>query len=250
MLIHFHHHDQSFSARLTDGIDLSLPLTPDPTATSAWYCPPVSIEPVRMGNWVGEVAQGASVNFRNITFNPHGNGTHTECLGHITREPYTLQQCMRDYFFYARLVSIAPQRLENGDEVITDAHLRPFFEGKTPPKALLLRTLPNAETKRHRAYTETNPPYLTDEAMHFIVAQGIEHLLLDLPSVDRESDGGKLSTHHIFWNYPAEPRTHCTITELFYAPDSVADGDYLLNLMVAAVENDAAPSKPVLYRLG
>jgi hypothetical protein len=32
-------------------------------------------------------------------------------------------------------------------------------------------------------------------------------------------------------------------------PNTIKDGLYFLNLMVAAIENDASPSKPVLYEI-
>jgi hypothetical protein len=38
-----------------------------------------------------------------------------------------------------------------------------------------------------------------------------------------------------------------TITELIFVPNEVKDGPYLLNLQTAAFENDATPSRPVIY---
>ena len=77
----------------------------------------------------------------------------------------------------------------------------------------------------------------------------VQHLLLDLPSVDREEDAGQLLAHHAFWQYPAQPRREATITELIFVPDEVADGLYLLNIQITSLELDASPSKPVLYLL-
>ncbi|MCB0558058.1 MAG: cyclase family protein, partial [Phaeodactylibacter sp.] len=71
----------------------------------------------------------------------------------------------------------------------------------------------------------------------------------DLPSVDREEDGGKLLAHRAFWSYPETPRTDCTITELIFVNNSIQDGLYLLNIMIASFEIDASPGKPVLYKL-
>ena len=79
---------------------------------------------------------------------------------------------------------------------------------------------------------------------------GIEHLLVDLPSVDREEDQGRLSAHKAFWGMETGPlRINSTITELIYVPDEIPDGLYLLNLQVMNLANDAAPSRPVLYAL-
>lgn len=242
---------QRYRADLTQGIDCSTPLQAGNTL-SAWYVEPISIEPVRGDGFTGAVSEGGSVNFRNIRFNPHGHGTHTECYGHITPEVHSVNQLLRTYHHPALLRSIEPETatephaeygIEPGDAIITANQLP---DGPLPP-AFILRTLPNSPDKLRKAYSNTNPPYFAADAMQKLVNAGVEHLLLDMPSVDRESDGGALRAHHIFWGLPAAPRTHCTITEMVYAPDVLADGLYLLNLQVAPFENDASPSRPVLY---
>ena len=68
-----------------------------------------------------------------------------------------------------------------------------------------------------------------------------------MPSVDRENDNGALAFHHAFWQVPQNPQFHKTITELVYVPDSLPDGDYILNLQTAPFENDASPSRPLLF---
>lgn len=248
MLIDILHHQKRFKAELNKPIDISIPLKPGTDNVNAWYCDPVRIEPVVMGDWIGDVNQGGSVNFRNVFLNPHGNGTHTECAGHISRENITLNSCLRNFFFIAELVTILPKQIGNGDLVIDVEHLKMFLEDKSP-EALVIRTISNGPEKMVMQYSNTNPPYLTEEAMQYIHEKNILHLLIDLPSVDREKDDGKLASHHIFFQYPASTRLDRTITELIYVPNDVYDGDYLLNLMITSLENDASPSKPVLYKL-
>ena len=85
--------------------------------------------------------------------------------------------------------------------------------------------------------------------MKLLVEKGVEHLLVDLPSVDREVDGGRLEAHRAFWGVPESPRHQCSITELIYMPSSAPDGMYVLHLSVAPMQNDAATSRPVLYPL-
>jgi hypothetical protein len=89
---------------------------------------------------------------------------------------------------------------------------------------------------------------LDQHAATFLRVLGVNHLLIDTPSVDREEDGGELLAHHAFWNVPDEPRYRATITELIYVPDEIEDGPYILNIQMAPFENDASPSRPVLYR--
>ena len=83
--------------------------------------------------------------------------------------------------------------------------------------------------------------------MQKIVDLGINHLLIDLPSVDPEWDNGALASHHIYWNYPDNPRLDASITEFAFVRDDIQDGEYLLKLNVSNFESDAAPSRPVLY---
>ena len=116
-------------------------------------------------------------------------------------------------------------------------------------EALIIRTKPNDHSKTNRQYSGTNFPYLTLGAMQRIVDAGVQHLLVDLPSVDREEDGGALAAHHLFWNVPAEPNFQKTITELIYVPNEISDGNYILNLQVSNFANDAAPSRPMLFDL-
>jgi arylformamidase len=234
-------------------IDLSIPLIAGEGRLSAWYVPPISIEPVRGDGFVGSVAEGGSVNFRDIQFNPHGHGTHTECVGHISKEFYSVNNAVNRYMCMAEVVSIEPSRSQrdldwekSGDLVITAEQINEVLLHGFP-EALVIRTLPNGMDKKVRKYSNTNPPYLTEEAAKLLHDKGVQHLLIDTPSVDRESDAGMLKAHHAFWAYPHDIKTDRTITELVYVPDSVIDGMYLLNLQFAPFENDASPSRPVLF---
>lgn len=229
----------------SNGIDISISFREDPKATSAWYVGPISIEPVVMGNWIGSVAAGSSVNFRNVRLNPHGNGTHTECIGHITKEVYSVNKALKKWWFNCILITINPE-VRNGDKVITSAQIKAALNGKCE-EAIVIRTLPNTDEKLFTNYSNTNPTYLEAEAADWLRINGVMHLLIDLPSVDREEDSGELAAHKAFWNFHIEPRMDATITELIYVPSHVMDGNYLLNLQVAPLENDASPSRPILY---
>jgi len=245
--------NNQFEIDLSKPIDISIPLSNTDQNPIAWYIEKPVIEPVKFGDWIGKVSEGSSTNFNNIFFNPHGHGTHTECLGHITREFYSINQCLKQFFFLAELISIEPKQIKE-DLVITKAQIESALNGKTT-EAIIIRTLPNVEAKKHKNYSHTNPPYLEEAAATFIRERGIKHLLIDLPSVDREEDEGKLLAHKAFWNVKdvnalnTDARLDCTITEMIFVNDEVKDGSYILNLQIASFENDASPSKPVLYAI-
>ena len=242
------HKSHSYNIDLKRPIDISIPLCAGAHNVNAWWAGPVKIDPVRMGDFVGDVNQGGSVNFRNVFLNPHGNGTHTECVGHISKEPFTINQSLKTFFFLAQVITLKPTIIENGDAVILKEQLQKLSLN-ADCDALIIRTLPNGMDKLQKQYSGTNFPYVDKDAMHYIVDQNIQHFLIDLPSVDRERDEGKLQAHHVFWNYPENARTTATITEMIYVADEIVDGIYFLNLQITALENDASPSKPVLYKI-
>jgi len=246
---------RTFSFDPAAPLDISLPLAPGEQQVNCFWAEPVQFDVIRVGSFVGSVAEGGSTNYKRVHVTPHGNGTHTECYGHISPEPEaTLDRCLRRFLFVAKLISVEPQQQANGDLVVmlTDvqqALSRLGTSTELTPEALVLRTLPNEQSKQTRHYSGTNPTYLEPALAHYVADHQVQHLLLDLPSVDREEDGGALLAHHAFWQYPAAPRREATITELIFVPDEVPDGLYLLNLQVTSLMLDASPSKPILYSL-
>ncbi len=231
----------------SEPIDISIPLQDSEQNLRAWYLSKPVIEPVKMDEWVGSVQSGASVNFNNIQFNPHGHMTHTESVGHITPGFYSVNKVLDNYFFRAELISVVPEN-KGKDRVISAKQIMGLL-GVKKPQALVIRTLPNTQSKKSRKYDDTNWPYMEEDAAVFLRELGVDHLMVDTPSVDKERDGGALLAHKAFWHYPERIRKGATITELIYVPNTVEDGSYLLNLQIAPFENDAAPSRPVLYKL-
>lgn len=250
MIAEITHRGRAFKVDLSRPIDLSLPLGPE--GPRAWHVGPLRIEAVRMGERVFEVRQGAPVNFRDVRFNPHGHGTHTESVGHISPDIQPVGNLLKRYFFLAQVVSVRPETRRapdaKEDRVVTLEQLRGVVNER-PPEALVLRTLPNDEAAATRDWTGSNPCYLQSTACAWLRSIGVKHLLLDLPSADREEDGGVLAAHHAFWDFPSTIDAERTITEMIHVPGAVPDGDYLLELQLPHLMNDAAPSRPVLYAL-
>ena len=248
------HNNSTYNIDLLNPIDISIPLTNTTENPIAWYIDKPVIEPVKFEEWIGKVSSGmSSTNFNNIQFNPHAHGTHTECLGHITHEFYSVNQALKKFFFIAELISVEPE-LIGEDLIISKYQIEKALKDKKP-EAIVIRTLPNNVSKLSKKYSHTNPPFLAEEAARFICESGIQHLLIDLPSVDKEKDEGKLLAHKAFWNVTdvrnlnEDARFDCAITEMIYVGNEVVDGSYLLNLQIASFENDASPSKPVLYKI-
>ncbi len=232
---------------LHKGVSLAIPLIPNQVNVNCYYADQPRTSTIRSGDFVGSVAEGGSVNYQSISLTPHGNGTHTECYGHISSDGFTIIDCQIPPFLLAQLVTISPK--EKGEDQVISWEILQKHLTVPAPEALIIRTLPNSKNKLKRAYSGTNPPYLAPEVGRKLQECNITHLLIDLPSVDREEDAGKLAVHKGFWNFPSAPRHHATITELIFVPNHLTDGNYALNLQLPRIALDAVPSQPIVYPL-
>lgn len=232
---------------LSQPLDISIPINGNSSNVNAWYIGPPKIAPEVFNDKTISVKDGAAVNFNSITFNPHSHGTHTETVGHITKEHYSINKHLKQFFFLAEVITVAPEKF-NDDYVISAKQLQ-FAIGNKKREAVVIRTIPNTKDKKSKQYSNTNWTYFQEDAIKLLVKKGIKHLLIDLPSVDREEDGGELKGHKAFWNLNGKIRKDATITELVYVSNKIDDGCYMLNLQIAPFDNDATPSKPILYKV-
>ena len=265
--------DQTYKIDAENPLDISIPLNFNGEQPNAYGVEKATSKPCEAGDLVGDTRRGGSCNFEQYTFIPHCNGTHTECVGHITQERISIRDCLQDAFVSADLISVEPEKtsetkdtysigLSENDLLITrDACEKALRNSNfkfqiSNSSALIIRTLPNNESKLTKTYLEEIPPFFSNEGLAFIIESGIKHLLVDLPSIDRIFDEGKLSNHRAFWNIKqgefklnSESRINSTITELIYVPNKIKDGNYLLNLQIAPFAGDAAPSRPLLFEI-
>lgn len=242
--------DQNYMIDTNEPLDISLPLTFDRKNVTAWGMPPPEAKPIVAGKFVGSVEKGAPVNFFTYTLAPHAHGTHTECVGHITEEMQSIQNVLKHQFYIAKLITVDPEKIGE-DKVLTVQRLKMALE-ETPQfvEALIIRTLPNSEEKKYFQYSGKNPVYIHHDAMDLISDMtNILHLLVDMPSVDREEDQGKLLAHKIFWLKYPQLTLKRTITELIYVDNMIVDGIYLLHLGISPGKLDAVSSRPVIYSI-
>lgn len=344
MIIKFEINGVELISDLSSGIDISIPLIFNKNENNQnlqpnnYSVPFAKSTSYKDGQFIGDINQGGNCNFDELTLIPHCNGTHTECLGHITKERYTINELLYEHHTYSILITVAPiqikdllekanfektiQTSENinvssnlikylpysnekhnekpndklsdyitnqeiqDDFIITGdliyesliktlylnfdllSNIIPKFNLMLENreinkilkllniKSIIIRTLPNFETKKNQNYIQTPPAYLTNDAMELINSLKFKHLLIDLPSVDRQFDDGVLSSHHIFWNVKGNSQKQIsnienlnTITEMIYVKSEISDGFYLLNLQIAPFELDASPSKPIIYSI-
>lgn len=256
-----------YAADLSDPLSIAMPLDFDGVQPNHFGAPRAHAQPLSGDGFVGDVRAGGSVNCERLTLVPHCNGTHTECVGHVTTDRIAVHEVLRGGLSIARLVSVRPTPVgasgeqadpdaTPGELVITAAALgRALATLPGDSEALILRTLPNDASKLGRRYEGAAPaPYLTPQAAALLVAADVRHLVVDLPSIDRAVDHGRLVAHRAFWGLPdGARRAHdaerrdATITELAWIAPTVHDGWYMLDLQLPAFMSDAAPSRPILY---
>jgi len=252
------------------GYDIAIVLHPDGSQPNHFGAAPATSEPLNAGSFTGDTRLGGSCNCETLTLTPHCNGTHTECVGHVTNQRFGVDRIASGFVGAAALISVAPILAGASDEyagphssaedrLISAAALDAALKDIWNPDcaSLVVRTLPNTPAKQSAIYQPDQPcPYLTADAATLLVELGVRHLLVDLPSIDRLLDGGHLAAHRIFWGLPPgsreltlATRSDATITEMVFVPDTISDGFYLLNLQVPCLASDAAPSRPVLHPL-
>ncbi len=248
------------------GVSIAIEQRFDAAQPNHFYAEPARAVTYCSGEFVADTRRGGSCNVQQVHITPHCNGTHTESISHIVDELLPPWSMIKRPLLRARLISVHARpagqcqdsytpALQAEDRVIDAAALaahdvQGFFD------ALIVRTVPNGANKTTRQYTAEDPPaFFTSEAMQHIDALGVDHLLVDLPSVDRMHDEGRLSNHRIFWHLPehghalvADAQVQRTITEMIHVPECLADGVYLLNLQMPAWRLDAVPSNPLLYQ--
>ncbi|MBK8549919.1 MAG: cyclase family protein [Ignavibacteria bacterium] len=270
MKINFTIDGKVFSCDTSEPIDISIPIIFNGEQPNTYDVDKAAAKAVETAEFVGDTRRGGSCNFEEYKLIPHCNGTHTECVGHISLERISIHNTLSDSFIPATFITVTPEKAfdsqdnyipakSENDFMITKKALEvklkdsdmKFLEG------LIIRTLPNEDSKKSRQYMKQHPPFFSIEGMEYILKLNIKHLLIDIPSVDRTFDEGKLTAHHIFWDVPfgshdvdKEKHSMRTITEMIYASNDIEDGRYLINIQIPDFVADAAPSRILLYKIG
>lgn len=209
---------------------------------NAYYLTHPKFETVISGGFVGDVSKGGACNCEDIIFNPHGNGTHTECVGHVSEEPVYMTEVKMPKFLLCYLIQAKAEEI-NGDQVVQNI---PNADHWKNGDAVIINS---NTTSEHEYFSGSNPCYLKEDVAKILNEHNIHHILTDLPSLDREEDGGKLLAHKAFFGYPERLDKGKTISELLNIPNDIQEGYYALSIEPAPIESDASPSNITLYPL-
>src|SRR5437870_4997379 len=98
--------------RLGRSVDLSLPLDPHGPQPNAYGAPPATGRPYSGEGFTLDTRHGGSCNCEVITSVPHCHGTHTESVGHLTRERFPITAVIPEPFLACSVISVTPQGRE------------------------------------------------------------------------------------------------------------------------------------------
>ncbi len=250
--------------QLASPVSLAATIAFDGTGARWFDTAPAHSWPHRVGDFSGSVFTGASCNCRTVEITPHGAGTHTESVGHLTADEHHVigvlpPGLLPSLLLRVNTAAVAATRESSDyppqthDLLITAASVIAAWPERLPfaPSALVLATPARQPT----------PAYLTRECAHELVSRGIRHLVVDLPSLDRCADNGALTAHRIFFGLPSRGtqstlpisrdalRGDCTVTELASIPETLAAGPGFLQIQAPAWNGDAIPSRPLWFAL-
>ena len=146
------------------GQDISIPLIFNGSQPNTYNVNKATSQAYTDDQFIGDTRKDGPCNFETYSLTPHCNGTHTECIGHITKERVDILSSLKDLIIPSYLISITPvsskekynPELKKGDLLITKEALikklnnvpKKFLEG------LIIRTLPNYKDKKSQKYQQ------------------------------------------------------------------------------------------------
>ncbi len=244
MLVQFEHDSRNYRFDIDKYYDLTIAINKSGNV-NCYYLDPPHFAYFESAGFSGNLNAGGSVNCERISLYPHASGTHTECALHVVKVDFDMRDIEIPVFQLCRLMTVIPEK-RDGDEVIT---MESVSHINVPDicEAIIVRTLPNTVEKLHKNYSDTNPVFFDPEVLNHLKLMGYRHILTDLPSVDKESDEGRLAAHKKWFLLDGVAEKNRTITELIYIRNEVEDGLYVLNMQVPKIETDAVPSKILIF---
>ena len=120
-----------FEVNFSKGNDISIPINFNGAQPNTYGVEGAASKPYQDGQFIGDTRKGGPCNFETYSFTPHCNGTHTECIGHITDERVSVLTSLNQEMIRATLVSVIPKntienytpKLNKEDLVITKEDL-------------------------------------------------------------------------------------------------------------------------------
>ena len=267
MIVSLQHEGKTYTLDTSNFLDLSIPYHFNGSQPNFYNVKPGRLRPLKAGGISYSVRDGAGCNVPEISMNIHCTGTHTECVGHMIDQNSSVSEYIKDLFLPTILITVQSipfsackdsyhVDVDGSEQVISRCSLEKAYNKfhYYCPSSLIIRTLPNPKEKQFYNFLKHTPPFLTNDAIIFLSNINIDHLVVDLPSLDRIKDDSILGNHRIFWGDgenpigEVDPTSIRTISEMAYIPNVIKDGFYFLEIQLPHFQCDAAPSRPILIK--
>lgn len=213
---------------------------------SAFYLSKFTSQPAVVGSFVGDTQKGGSCNVPIYTFTPH-NLTHVETPSHIKHGAKNLKDYPPGFFTdIAHVVNLTTEDFPNN--YILPQHLP---EQLHPICSSFIFKTSASEENPAKNYSGTDPLSFHPDTMREIVSRWprVKMILIDLPSVDKEDDGGKLLAHRNFFGLDDSPEgEQRAIIEFGQFRDLYAQYAYVV-LTPAHIESDSMITDVLAYPL-
>jgi arylformamidase len=229
-------------------------------SVNAFHFSPITLKTVELeGQFIGDVTRGGSCNVDTLQYIPHGL-THLETSAHILSpsvNPPTVKDIpLENLSGIVYLIDLSRRGMKKG-ELIPPGVIQKKLEALTLPVSMLaLKThssmLPEDYDFSGKDFLSLAPE--TARVIHdYRSPNRIDCLILDLPSIDPESDGGKLAAHREYFGLPqtghnAKDNEKRTLVELAWFAN-LEEGYYYAVITPPRFETHAVTTGIILHPL-
>ena len=102
--------NKKFKVDFSKGKDISIPLFFNGDQPNTYGVSIATSKPYQDGQFIGDTRKGGPCNFETYNFTPHCNGTHTEGIGHITKERISILESLKDEIIPSYLITVEPKK--------------------------------------------------------------------------------------------------------------------------------------------
>src|SRR5436190_11812541 len=116
MHIEFKTGNEKYFIESSRPIDISIPLDFYGEQPNTYNVDNAWAKAYESGDFIGDTRRGGSCNFDEYKLIAHCNGTHTECVGHISDERIAISETLKDVFIPSVLITVQPESEKNTND--------------------------------------------------------------------------------------------------------------------------------------
>ncbi|MDH5404684.1 MAG: cyclase family protein [Candidatus Heimdallarchaeota archaeon] len=219
---------------------------PTPKSSGAFYLPPFQISTFEVKNiFVGDILRGGSCNVTIHNYSPH-NLTHLETSLHIVDNGIPVSAIPNKHLNGILYLIDLTKTYDQDDECIKWDDISEQITNLHPSVTFIALKTYSSTLDQFHDFSGEDPLFLDPFAakmIHDLKNNKINGLILDLPSIDKETDGGKLLAHRNFLGLPREGIKSTVeefrfIVELAYF-ENLQQGYYYLNITPPKIDDNA-----------